>query len=113
MDYSSNLILSKISGVCPIDGISIGDPNNPATWRIDFNLSATTAQQQAAQQALAVITPASLAAADATVSAAAAAIPNPLATATAQAVSNLPSPQGATGPTGPTGASGASVPTGA
>jgi hypothetical protein len=90
--YAPGILHQKIANVCPILGISIGDPGNAATWSIDFDPSATPAQQQAAQQALAAITPASLAAADASVAIVAAAIPNPLAAATAQAVSGLPSP---------------------
>ena len=92
MLYAASLLHAKIAAVCPIDGVSIGDPANAKTWRIDFAAIATPAQIAAAQQALAVITPASLATADATVQAAAAAIPDPLATARASAVSSLPTP---------------------
>ena len=92
MLYGPAAIHAQIASVCPIDGIAIGDPNSPKTWRIDFAVGATPAQQAAAKAALAAITPASLAQADATVQAAAAATPDPLATAKAQAISSLPSP---------------------
>ena len=90
MIYSNLLLHQKIAEVCPIVGIAIGDPTNPATWRIDYDPSATPVQQQAAQNAIAAVTAASLAQADATVQAAAAALPNPLASALASAVSSLP-----------------------
>ena len=88
----ASLLHAKIAAVCPIDGVAIGDPNDAKTWRIDFAVGAAPAQITAAQQALAVITPASLAAADATIQTAAAAIPDPLATARAQAILSLPTP---------------------
>ena len=86
----ASLLHAKIAAVCPIDGVAVGDPAKPATWRIDFSVSATPAQIAAAQQSLAAITSASLVAADAIVQAAAALIPDPLATATAAAVASLP-----------------------
>ena len=92
MAFYPDILHAKIAAVCPIDGVAIGDYNDPKTWRIDFAVGATPAQIVAAQQALAAITPASLAQADATVQAAAAAIPDPLATARASAVSSLPTP---------------------
>ena len=92
MLYGPAAIHTQIAAVCPIDGVAIGDPANAKTWRIDFAVGATPAQQAAAQAALAAITPASLAQADATVQAAAAAIPDPLAAARASAVSSLPTP---------------------
>ena len=101
MLYGPAAIHAQIASVCPIDGVAIGDPNDPKTWRIDFAVGVTPAQIAAAQQALAVITSASLAQADATVQAAAAAIPDPLATAKTQAIASLPSPAvGATGAVG-------------
>ena len=92
MLYGPAAIHAQIASVCPIDGIAIGDPNSPKTWRIDFAVGATPAQIAAAEQSLAVITPASLTNADTVVQAAAAAIHDPLATAKASAVSSLPSP---------------------
>jgi hypothetical protein len=67
-----------------------GDPTNAATWGFWPTAVATPAQIAAATKLLAAQTPVALAAADAIVAAAAAAIPNPLATAHAQAVSGLP-----------------------
>ena len=95
LTQAASLLHAKIAAVCPIDGVAIGDPADVKTWRIDFAVGATPAQQAAAQAALAAITPASLAQADATVQAAAAAIPDPLATAKTQAISNLPKPAAA------------------
>lgn len=86
----ASLLHAKIAAVCPIDGISLGDLNDPKTWRIDFSANATTQQMAAAQAQLAAITPQALAAADTSVQTAAAAIPDPLAAARAQAVSALP-----------------------
>jgi hypothetical protein len=37
----------------PIDGVSIGKPNNKLTWRIDFKPEATKEQKIQAQQILA------------------------------------------------------------
>ena len=45
LDYS-------IKQVCPIDGVSIGDPNNKNTWRIDFKQEATQNQKDSAQLVL-------------------------------------------------------------
>ena len=90
IDLQLLLLHTKISAVCPIDGISISDPNNPVMWRIDFAVGATKQQMAQAQAALAAISPAQLTAADATVQTAAAAIPDPLAAAKARAISSLP-----------------------
>ena len=90
MLYGPAAIHTQIAAVCPIDGVAIGDPADAKTWRIDFAVGATPAQIVAAQQALAAITPASLAQADATVQAAAAAIPDPLAAVKATALASLP-----------------------
>ena len=92
MLFANLLLHQKIAAVCPIVGVAIGDPTNPATWRIDYDPSATPAQQQAAQNAISAVTTTSLAQADAEVQAAAAALPNPLASALASAVSSLPTP---------------------
>ncbi len=42
-----------IAAVCPIVGVSVGDPSDKATWRIDYGPSATDAQKQAAQAVVA------------------------------------------------------------
>ena len=88
----ATLLHAKIAAVCPIDGVSIGDPADPKTWRIDFSVSATPAQMAAAQAALAAITPTALVAADNSIKTAAAAIVviDPLATAKATALASLP-----------------------
>ena len=91
----ASLLHAAVSAVCPIDGVAIGDPNDASTWSIAFAAGATKQQQVAAQKALAAITPAALTAGDATIQAAAAAIPDPLAAAKAQAISNLPKPAAA------------------
>jgi hypothetical protein len=88
--YAPAVLHTAIAAVCPIDGIWIGDPTNAATWGFWPTAVATPAQIAAATKLLAAQTPVALAAADAIVAAAAAAIPNPLATAHAQAVSGLP-----------------------
>ena len=38
-----------VAAVCPIVGVSIGDPGNRATWAVDFDSAATAAQKTAAQ----------------------------------------------------------------
>lgn len=38
--------------VAPIVGVSIGDVNDRATWRVDFDDSASTQQRERAQNAL-------------------------------------------------------------
>lgn len=45
----SSILHQQIAAVCPIDGISIGDPNDKTTWRLDFTKDATTSQKKAAQ----------------------------------------------------------------
>lgn len=40
---------SAIAAVCPIDGVSIPDPEDRNTWRINFAASALEAQRQAAE----------------------------------------------------------------
>jgi predicted transcriptional regulator len=43
------LLLHKtIAAVCPITGVSVGDVNDKATWRISFGDSATDQQKTAA-----------------------------------------------------------------
>ena len=46
-----------IAAACPILGIAIGDPEDKATWRIDFDPSATQAQREAAKAALQAFDP--------------------------------------------------------
>ena len=55
---SSLMLYSAASAVCPISGASIGNPNNPATWRLDYQPGATAEQIAAAQQVLAAFSPA-------------------------------------------------------
>lgn len=43
-----------IAAVCPMVGISVGDPADKATWRIDFEPGATEGQRAAAQAVMAV-----------------------------------------------------------
>ena len=92
LSYMATILHAKVSAVCPIDGVSIGDPTDPKTWRIDFSVGATPAQMATAQAALATINPAALATADNSIKAAAAAIVviDPLATAKASAIASLP-----------------------
>lgn len=45
-------VLNKINAVCPGCELSVGDWSNKATWRIDFQPSATPAQRAAAQAAI-------------------------------------------------------------
>ena len=90
LSYMAALLHAKIASVCPIDGVAIGDPADPKTWRIDFAVGATPSQQTAAQATLAGITPAALAAADGSVQTAVRATPDPLATAKASAIASLP-----------------------
>ena len=55
-DGASNLHKS-ISTVCPITGVSIGDPNNSSTWIVHYDPTATPSQQSAAKAVLATWTP--------------------------------------------------------
>lgn len=88
--YSASILQAKLSLVCPIDGVAIGDPADASTWRIDFHPTATPRQIAAAQAQLSLITPALLAQADVTVQAAVTALPDPLATARQNALAGLP-----------------------
>jgi hypothetical protein len=54
------LLHAKLAAVCPIDGVSIGDPLDRATWRIDFSANATPQQIAAAQTFIAGVTLADL-----------------------------------------------------
>lgn len=40
---------AQVAAVCPIEGISIGKPDDRSTWRIDFNSQATAGERVAAQ----------------------------------------------------------------
>lgn len=42
------ILSAQLQTVCPIGGLAINDVNNPATWRIDFDPTATSPQQAAA-----------------------------------------------------------------
>ena len=44
MDQTASLVFAQLTSVCPIDGVSIGDPWDKSTWRIDFSASATPTQ---------------------------------------------------------------------
>ena len=50
---NATLLHATIAAVCPIQGLSIGNPTDKTTWTIQFDPSATTAQQQAGQSVLA------------------------------------------------------------
>lgn len=50
---------AAIRAVCPaLQGVSIGDPADRATWRLDFGPDATDAQRQVARSALQAFVPA-------------------------------------------------------
>lgn len=40
---------TKIAEVAPIDGVSVGDPNNKSTWKVFFQAAATALQKTNAQ----------------------------------------------------------------
>lgn len=44
---------TAIRAVCPILGVSVGDPADRTTWRVDYDPSATDAQKAAAEQVVA------------------------------------------------------------
>jgi hypothetical protein len=46
-----------ISAVCPIDGVSMGDPKDKSTWRIDYATNATGKQKAAAAAVIAGFDP--------------------------------------------------------
>lgn len=46
---STTILDSKIKEVSPVHGVSVGDPSDKSTWRIDFKAEATQAQRDAAQ----------------------------------------------------------------
>ncbi len=54
----------KISAICPIDGVSIGDPQNKSTWRVDYSQGATPQQIAAAQAVVAAFDPSAPTSAD-------------------------------------------------
>lgn len=41
-----------LKAVCPVDGVSIGDPKDKRTWHVDFREEATDKQRSAAKQVL-------------------------------------------------------------
>lgn len=45
----ADTLSGQILDVCPISGISIVDPSDPRTWRIDFKREATPDQRRAAE----------------------------------------------------------------
>lgn len=48
---------AAVAAVCPIQGVFIGDTANKASWRIDFDKSATVAQRNAAANVIAAFVP--------------------------------------------------------
>lgn len=48
---------NALAAVCPIEGVSVTDPNDKTTWRIAFQPGATSAQKAAAQSAVAAFDP--------------------------------------------------------
>jgi hypothetical protein len=48
--YLQIAVDQAVKAVCPVYGISFGDPANNTTWRIDFMDEATDEQRAAAQQ---------------------------------------------------------------
>ncbi|MGZ3676633.1 MAG: hypothetical protein ACXVCO_20200, partial [Ktedonobacterales bacterium] len=46
-----------IAAACPILGIATADPEDKATWRIDFDPTATQPQREAAQDVLQAFDP--------------------------------------------------------
>lgn len=53
----AGMIHQAVSVVCPIVGISMGNPSDRATWIIDFDPSATASQRAAALNVIATFTP--------------------------------------------------------
>lgn len=53
MPYLAERLAQKIALVCPIDGVSIKDPTDKTTWRIDFRTAATADQRTAAHAVVA------------------------------------------------------------
>jgi hypothetical protein len=51
------ILHSCIQAVCPIVGVSVGDPADKATWRVDFADTATDTQKAAAVAAVAAYNP--------------------------------------------------------
>ena len=86
--YAPHLLFAKLNAVCPIVGLS-----DAPTWKFVPAAAATPAQIAAAQSILDKITPAIMDQIEASVQTAAAALPDPLATAKAQALSSLPTAQ--------------------
>lgn len=53
MKFDGHLLHSSIAAVCPIDGVSFANPEDSATWMIQFRAEATAEQRSAAQEILA------------------------------------------------------------
>lgn len=53
MINSASLLHAELLKTAPITGVSIGDKDDKATWRIDFDKPATAQQKQAAQDLVA------------------------------------------------------------
>lgn len=53
----TNNAIKAISTMCPVDGLSVGNMADTATWRIDFAPHATAEQKAAAQAVLAAFNP--------------------------------------------------------
>lgn len=47
-----DILHQAIAGVCPFNGVSIGDPADKGTWRIDFTATASEQQKAAAQEVI-------------------------------------------------------------
>ncbi len=52
-----DVLHDAVAAVCPILGVSMGNPNDKSTCRIDFAPSATPAEQQAARAVVAGFNP--------------------------------------------------------
>lgn len=61
MNEFAAIVDEAIRAVCPeVDGVSIGDVNNRATWRVDFRPAATAQQRAAAQTVVNTVDPSSV-----------------------------------------------------
>jgi len=55
--FPMNALYAALAELCPIDGFSIGNPADRASWRIEFSDDATEAQRAAAFAVLAAFDP--------------------------------------------------------
>ena len=55
--HKTRVLHEQIAAAAPILGVSIGDPADKSTWRIDFAPQATQAQRQAALDAVETFDP--------------------------------------------------------